>query len=417
MTTFSTLNIGDIHDDVIISHVIPHLFSHEIIKEKSILKCRVDPSDISAFKDNKIIFKKLGNYYDNDRGFSHIGILLSDYLKCKTNRLGRTSLFGTTNEINFKICGDIDLSCASQTLIRTIKFICSLRLININFNRLLSPKNISHALNMYFLRIVDDNIKLPLLNQACSFAYNSIEVTQILIESAVEKPTHLNFLKFINSGTHLFNAIENGNINTVNFFLSSVGEYVYQMISNVQDTNTILDYAILTSNPSIDIITTIIKMYGDRARDLILRQFPNGETIFHRYMRECDDYKRESLDIRHNIFKILIQVAGPKVLDLFRIKNTYFNFGLGYQTIVDVARRKLNWEIMLGIQEIETEILDEAYQKEYWPIVSDILRIHAKQYGQKHGVKVAPKRVADYIISISRKEKKASSSLLEYFKT
>ena len=391
------MNLLNIHDDVIISHIVPYFFSHKISEEKSILKCYVNFNDFSLLKNNGIIFKKLGRYYNDYEEFTHIGILFLDYLKCKTSLFGPLTIFNTCSEMNINVCGDTELSCASQTLIRTIKFVCSLRLTCKNFNRVLSSQNISHALNIYFLHCSNDNIKLSLLCHACSFAYNSIEATKILVESATEKHTHLDFFNFINSGAHLFDAVENGNIDTVKFLLSSAGECASQLISNVKDTNTILDYAILTSNPSTEIVTTIIRMYGEHARDLILRQFRNEETIFHRFIRECEGYNRESLDIRHEIFKILLDAAGPEVFEFFRFKNNF-----NTRTILDVARGKCNWEIMLDIPEIENEILNEAYHKGYWPIVSDILMIHAKRYGEKHGIIIVSRLEVDHTISINR---------------
>ena len=403
-----TTNLLSIHDDVIISHIIPCLFSHEINKEKSILKCRVDSRNFFGIENHRqyLNFKKLGKYYDGGyRYFFHISTSFPEYLKFSKNFLKNTF-----DRIYFHVCGDINLSCASQTLIRSIKFICNLRLINKNFNKLLFSENISHALNIYFLHISYPMIKLPLLHKACSFA-NDFEVAKIVIESAVEKHTHLNFFNFINSGTHLFDAVENSNLDIFNFLLSTTGNYAHQMILNMRDTNTILDYAVLSSNPSVDIVKTIIKMYGDKACDLISRQFRNGETIFHQFIRGCNHCMMESLDVQNNIFKNLIQAVGFKASEIYRIRD------MNFQTIFDIARQRFNWKVMLDIPEIENLLLDEAYRKQHWEIVSDILQIHAKRYGRKYGLRINVKRAASCAIYVNRLEKKSSLFLLEYFRT
>lgn len=68
----------------------------------------------------------------------------------------------------------------------------------------------------------------------------------------------------------------------------------------------------------------------------------------------------------HRIFKIIIQAAGPKTSELFSFETKKF------ETILDIAYERSNWEIMLNIGEIKNVMFDEAYRKNTFQLSQNI---------------------------------------------
>lgn len=398
-------NLFDIPHDVIILSIIPHLFTYELEEDKTIISCSYySEEEFNTMKECGCVFEKYCVVMKSDDGtYHHFDINLREFKKYKPD----FTLKHMTN--------DSRVGYAAWGVISSIKKVGSLKLVCKMFNQLLSQKAVSEALQIFFIHCIDDEIIKKGIVQASLLktTHVSVHLSTTVLDAAVTKNTADEYYKIIDEKHILDTLAVMDNVDVFNLFIEYLGDHAPQALSNPKPNRGHIIHSAAWSL-SFHIITTIIEAYGKRGSDILFKTEANGCTPLHQLMSSysCrrESKKRKDHSRVCNSFKFMVKAVGSRAPELIAVQN---NQG---QTVLDQAYNALGrdytisthtWLIMLDIPEIEDALQDEAFSKEYWPVVLDIAALHAKRYAQEHGITVDTMLVALCAIKLYHQKNKS----------